>query len=164
MRAAAKAFVEKLVEEHHGLDPVWEFGSYQCKGQEGWADLRPIFPDREFVGADCRPGRGVDRVMDVSKLALPDASLGTVLCIDTLEHVRYPFAAAREMARVLKPDGLLVVATCFCFPIHKQPEDYWRFTTDGLRELFADADLTHLEVTADPDEAMPCGVYAWGIK
>src|SRR5208337_314921 len=40
-----------------------------------------------YVGCDMRPGPGVDRVEDVSASNLPDGSAGTVLCIETFEHV-----------------------------------------------------------------------------
>ena len=40
--------------------PVLEIGSYQVAGQEALADLRGLFPDREYTGVDLRPGPGVD--------------------------------------------------------------------------------------------------------
>ena len=34
--------------------PIFEFGAYQVDGQEGFADLRSLFPGREYVGCDMR--------------------------------------------------------------------------------------------------------------
>ena len=67
--------------------PIFEFGAYQVDGQEGSLTFAACFPGREYVGCDMRPGPGVDRVEDVTAISLPDASAGTVLCIETFEHV-----------------------------------------------------------------------------
>ena len=64
-----------------------------------------------------------------------DASLGTILCLDTLEHVEDPRAAVSELSRVLAPGGLLIMTSVFEFPIHGYPNDYWRFTPEGVRSL-----------------------------
>ena len=47
--------------------PVFEFGSYQVEGQVDYADLRGLFPARRTSSCDMRPGKGVDRVEDVSR-------------------------------------------------------------------------------------------------
>jgi SAM-dependent methyltransferase len=168
MRRAAKDFLRSVLRERPGLDPVFEFGSLQVPGQVGWADLRPEFAGRPFTGCDMRPGPGVDRVEDLEALSLADGSAGTVVCIDTLEHVRRPRLAAAEMTRVLAPGGLLVVATCFRFPVHRHPADYWRFTPDGLRELFRPPTgppqgLAEFHVSWDGPDEDPVGVYGWGV-
>ena len=54
-----------------------------------------------------RPGPGVDRVEDVSAISLPDGSAGTVLCIETFEHVFEVRRAFDEVFRILKPGGAL---------------------------------------------------------
>jgi SAM-dependent methyltransferase len=116
-------------------DPVYEFGSFQVQGQEAIADMRPFFPGRTYVGCDVRPGRGVDQIMDVTAIPLPDESVGTLIFVETLEHVPDPFRAMSEIQRVLKPDGILILSACMIFHIHDKPVDYWRFCPDGIRLL-----------------------------
>lgn len=60
-----------------------------------------------------------------------------IISCSTLEHIQYPWIAAVEMCRVLKPGGFVFIQTHHTFPIHSYPYDYWRFTEDGLRALFA---------------------------
>jgi SAM-dependent methyltransferase len=115
--------------------PVYEFGSYLVKGQEQFADLRGMFPGMEYVGCDLRPGPGVDAVMDLRCLPLADGVAGTVLCLDTLEHVEYVRDAMREMHRVLDPGGFCIVSSVMNFPIHDHPSDFWRFTPHGFESL-----------------------------
>src|SRR4051812_9781886 len=81
-----KAFCRLAAETFDCPAPVYEFGSFQVEGQEGYANLRGLFAGKAYVGCDMRPGPGVDRVEDVSAINLPDASAGTVLCIETFEH------------------------------------------------------------------------------
>jgi len=116
-------------------EPILEIGSYQVEGQERVANLRSLFPGREYLGVDMRPGPGVDRVADVEALPLPDASIGTVITFNTFEHVRRFWRGFDEIHRVLRPDGVLIVSCPFHFHIHNYPHDYWRFTPAAFEFL-----------------------------
>ena len=80
-----------------------------------------------------RPGPGVDRVEDVTAISLPDESAGTVLCIETFEHVFEVSKAFDEVFRLLKPGGIFVITSPLNFRIHGYPDDYWRMTPNCLR-------------------------------
>ena len=133
MRNHNKALCSLVAETIDCPGPVFEFGSYQVDGQEGFADLRSLFPGREYVGCDMRPGPGVDRVEDVTAINLPDSSAGTVLCIETFEHVFEVRRAFDEVFRILKPGGVFVITSPLNFRIHGYPDDYWRMTPNCLR-------------------------------
>jgi SAM-dependent methyltransferase len=115
--------------------PILEIGSQQVPGQEEIADLRPLFPDKRYLGVDITPGRGVDFVADVESLPQADASVGTVIAMNTLEHVPHFWRAFDEIHRVLRPDGALLVSCPFYFHIHSYPSDYWRFSPEALALL-----------------------------
>jgi len=132
-----KAFCRLVAETFDCPGPVFEFGSYQVEGQEAYADLRSLFPGKPYVGCDMRPGPGVDRVEDVSAMGLADGEAGTVLCIETFEHVFEVRRAFDEVARVLKPGGLFVFTSPLNFRIHAYPDDYWRMTPSCLRRMLA---------------------------
>ena len=143
-------------------DPVVEFGSLQVEpAQDG--DLRRLFAGRSFIGTDMRPGPGVDRVEDLRALSLADASVGFALCIDTLEHCEDPPLACRELARVTAPGGCCVISSVMLFGIHGYPNDYFRFTPEGMRSLLAQG-FDHVSACGIGDPDMPYAVLAVGVK
>jgi len=135
MRPNIKQFATIVAENFPIQDPIYEFGSLQVPGQEGFADMRPIFPGRKYVGADLRKGPGVDKVLDLHSIDLPSESVGTVLCFDTLEHVEQPHRALQEIHRILSSCGIAVISSVMEFPIHEHPYDYWRFTPEAFKSI-----------------------------
>ena len=145
--------------------PVYEFGSYQVEDHPVDGDLRPLFPDVQFVGADMRPGPGVDVTLDLHHLDLPDSSVGTALLFDTLEHVERPWEAIAEVQRVLTDEGMLVLSVPFSFPIHSYPNDYWRFTPEGVRSLLRPFAEVWVSPIGDPGNPLSVvAVAAKGVK
>src|SRR6516165_10685017 len=131
--------VARAVAETFALPgPVLEIGSYQVAGQHGLIDLRPLFPNLPYLGMDVRRGPGVDVVADVEDLPQPDASVGTVLAMNTLEHVPRFWRGLAEIGRVLRADGVVLLSCPFYFHIHSFPSDYWRFTPEALALLLED--------------------------
>ena len=75
---------------------------------------------------------------EVNILDLPfaDGSFDAVCADQVLEHVEGdPFRAVDETFRVLKTGGLAVHTTCFLLDRHGHPQDFWRYTPNGLRLL-----------------------------
>jgi SAM-dependent methyltransferase len=118
--------------------PILEIGSHLIPGQESLGDLRPFFPGRPYIGLDMRSGPGVDVVGTVESLPYPDRSIGTVLALNTFEHVPFFWRGFEEIRRVLRPDGAVLIACPFYFHIHSFPSDYWRFTPEAFKLLLAD--------------------------
>ncbi len=138
MNAFLHGMVRAVAEAMVLPGPVLEIGAYQVAGQEGLADLRPLFPGQSYTGVDLRPGPGVDLVASVEHLPQADASVGTVLALNTFEHVAHFWRGFEEIHRVLRPDGVLIVSCPFYFHIHNHPADYWRFTPAALEVMLAD--------------------------
>lgn len=152
MRLNVLALVREFAKSFPIPEPVMEIGSFQVPGQVGFADLRPFFPGRPYVGCDMRPGPGVDRVEDAHHLTFADGSIGTVLSADTLEHIANPIVALGEMKRVLRPDGLMLITSVMDFPIHDYPSDYWRFTPAAFRLLLEGLPFILIGYEGDPSK------------
>jgi SAM-dependent methyltransferase len=136
MREDVKAFVELAAGILDIPEPIVEVGAYQVSGQEGFADLRAFFPGKRYLGCDLVSGPGVDQVEDLHDLSFADATIGTTIVMETLEHVADPYRAVCELHRVLQPGGLAVVSMPFNFPVHYMP-DYTRFTPEGLARVLS---------------------------
>jgi SAM-dependent methyltransferase len=115
-------------------EPILEIGSYQVAGQER-LNLRRLLPGRDYTGVDLRTGPGVDGIADVEDLPHASSSIGTVLAMNTFEHVRRFWRGFDAVRRVLRPDGVFVVSCPFFFRIHNHPDDYWRFTPAALEAM-----------------------------
>lgn len=162
MRPLIKDFVRILSETLPIVEPVYEFGALQVPGQEGFADLRPFFAGREYVGCDLQSGPGVDKIIDLHDISLDSGSVGTALILDTIEHVEYPRKAMDEIHRVLKPDGMVAISSVMNFKIHNFPYDYWRFSPEAFRSLLKPFPKSLADFAGE--EEFPHTVVGLGLK
>jgi SAM-dependent methyltransferase len=92
----------------------------------------------EIVGFDVPGNPHADLHGSIDALPVADASFDIVLCLQVLEHVPDPAAAVRELRRVVRPGGRVLLSTHGVYPFHPNPDDFWRWTHDGLERLFRD--------------------------
>lgn len=71
--------------------------------------------------------------------------LGTITCLNVLEHVQNPFQVFSALHQILRSGGLLIIETVFSFPYHPSPRDFWRFSPECLRHLAESTGFTVLE-------------------
>jgi len=83
-----------------------------------------------------------------SVLPLADGEADTVLCTETLEHVRDSAAFLRELNRALAPGGQLILTVPFAARWHFVPYDYWRYTPSGLAHVLAQAGFCEVRIYA----------------
>jgi SAM-dependent methyltransferase len=144
---ATRRFAEVYVQ---GVPRIADIGSLEMGG----GSLRPIFRDSEYIGFDIAAGLGVDVLMtDPDCIPVADASFDVALSTNTLEHIRRPWVTVREMARILKPGGLmfLLVPMPNAHRYHAHPIDCWRAYIEGVRGLFEEAGMEVLELWEEAD-------------
>lgn len=90
---------------------------------------------------DIDPAGRPDCLGSAERLPFADGSLRVIVSQEVFEHLPDPWAAIREVRRVLAPGGLLYLQTPFIIGYHPGPSDYWRFTDEGLERLIRSAGL-----------------------
>lgn len=110
---ASNAATVALIRRH--LPP----GSWVLDAGCGMADVLAACPEYERYGVDISSDyleiaaeRGIDvKQAPVEKIPFRALLFRAVLCLDVLEHVLDLNAACRELLRVLRPGGLLILRT-----------------------------------------------------
>jgi len=67
----------------------------------------------------------LDIISDITNIPEPEASFDVILCVEVLEHVPEPIKAIQEFARLLKPEGHLILTAPFCSLTHFAPYHYY---------------------------------------
>ena len=99
----------------------------------------------KYTALDIKPGKNIDVVGDATDLPFKEESFNTVICTQVLEHTERPWVVVREIKRILTKDGVCILTTPFLIPSHSDPNDYFRFTCQGLESLFKNEDFEIIE-------------------
>lgn len=78
-----------------------------------------------------------------------------------LEHVENPKSVVDEMHRILKPGGHIYSIVPFIFGYHSAPSDYYRWTKEGIRNLFCSFDEIEVGVYSGPTSSMLIILQEW---
>lgn len=145
-------------------------------GAEDYSTLLPslrLYGYRRLIGGNLaftRPRRyGAIRLvpMDITRTGLPDASVGAVGCLSVIEHGVDRMAYVREMARILKPGGVVVTSADFwSAPIDARGQEafgvpFQVLTPAELQAMVQEAGRCGLELAAPLDLAVERPVVHW---
>jgi SAM-dependent methyltransferase len=139
---------------------VVDIGSQDVNGT-----YRPIFDaiGWRYIGCDAAPGTNVD-VVAPNPYRYPFASRTVDLVISgqAFEHIDFFWISFLEIARIVKPRGLIFLIAPSRGHEHRYPVDCWRFYPDGYRALARWAGVALLEVGTDWEPSSDPDSAPWG--
>ncbi len=133
----------RWVEQHCGRvrGPVLEIGSRHYADSVS-NDFRTLCQGHDYIGVDMSAGRNVDLVVDFTQdfhrvdEQLSGSRFGTILCMSVMEHVSNIIPFANNLTAITAPGGMLFLSVPFVWRFHGYPSDYWRFSPEGVKQLF----------------------------
>jgi SAM-dependent methyltransferase len=121
------------------------------------------FAHTRYVGIDLAVGDPVadysrlDVLGDLAQMPFKTETFDAILCTQVLEHVREPQRVLQELGRVLRPGGRLFLSAPQSWHQHQKPNDYYRYTSFGLRYLLE-------KVKLNVEMIRPMGGYFWFLS
>ena len=67
----------------------------------------------------------LDYECDITAIPVPDGTFDVILCTEVLEHVPEPIRALREMARILRPGGRMLLTAPLGSHLHQEPFHFY---------------------------------------
>jgi SAM-dependent methyltransferase len=110
------------------------------------------FERNRYVAVDLAVGDStwdygkLDAIADLTALPFRAATFDASINIVTLEHIREPACALREIERTLAPGGQLLLIVPHEWEVHQSPHDYYRYTRHGLAYLFDEAGFSEYRI------------------
>ncbi|MCI5222079.1 MAG: methyltransferase domain-containing protein [Candidatus Electrothrix sp. AR4] len=92
----------------------------------------------ELVNLDIEAGhhnKNIDIFAPLHNIPVPSEHFNSIICNAVLEHVINPHDVLDEFYRILKKNGNIYLCVPFLQPYHADPNDYQRYTLDGLHNI-----------------------------
>jgi SAM-dependent methyltransferase len=150
-----EAAVDEQVSRFAGSLPP---GAWVLDAGAGEGRYAGRFTHCRYVGVDLGVGDAdwdysrLDARADLARLPFADRRFAAALNVVVLEHVKEPARVLAEIARVLGPEGRLLLIAPLEWGVHQAPHDYFRYTRYGLEWLLGEAGF-------DPVEIRPVGGF-----
>lgn len=102
----------------------------------GHGDFADIFEGRHYFSLDIFPYAEVDLVVDLAQeCPFAEGTFDVVVLMNVLEHVYENRELIKNIGKVLRPGGQLIITVPFLLKVHQAPFDFSRYTPYYLTQL-----------------------------
>lgn len=106
----------------------------------GQKPYKALFSGGEYIGLEIdtpenRTTKKADYFYDGKTIPFENNSFDSLLSNQVFEHVFNPNEFLKELNRVLKMNGLLLMTIPFVWDEHEQPYDYARYSSFGIKHI-----------------------------
>ncbi len=101
-----------------------------------------LFHVEKYIGIDFEnPGHShenehIDFFYDGENIPFENHSFDSILCTEVVEHIFNIEVVLKELNRVLKPGGKILITCPFVWNEHEIPHDFARYSKFGIKHIF----------------------------
>jgi len=117
--------------------------------------------EAKFIKTDYNQDKSPDLKVDLNNvLPFEDFSIDNIFFFNAIYIIKRPGKLLKEINRILKKGGKLFIASPFIFNEAKEPDDYRRLTSQGLKQLLKESDFKDFKVISF-GERFTAGIHLW---
>ena len=112
----------KIIDVSSGSRPYQKYCTdldYTSHEFEGNTEILDVFRNEQIKNNDH------DIYSPIDSIPVKDDEFDTVLCTEVFEHIPEPVNAMKELVRICKPGGKILITAPFVSRIHQQPHHYY---------------------------------------
>ncbi|HKB45788.1 MAG TPA: class I SAM-dependent methyltransferase [Chitinophagaceae bacterium] len=123
-------------------------------GEKPYAHL---FEVEKYIGVDLEKNEGhnlsmdkIDVFYDGTKLPFPADFFDSVYASEVFEHIFNLEEILKDINRVHRSEGLLLITLPFVWPEHEMPNDFGRYTSAGIKSILSKCNYEIIAHEKDP--------------
>ncbi len=124
---------------------ILELGSGKKQRGKYVYSVKQFFDDsNDFTQSDIAKDFG-HKIIDVTDMNFNN-EFDVIICMNVLEHVFDFQKAILNIHQSLKKNGVAIFFVPMVYPLHDEPNDFWRFTEHSLRKIltrFSKIEIKH---------------------
>lgn len=140
-----KKYVEKVAKIVENGSDFLDAGAGECQYKKYFQHVKYVAQDN-CIGDEKWNFNGIDIKSEIYNIPVQDQSFDYILCMEVLEHLKYPHLAFKEFHRILRPRGKLFLVCPLSWQQHQKPHDFFRYTYFALKMLGEENGLELQEV------------------
>ena len=104
----------------------------------------------------------IDFVSDILNIPVPDKSYDVILCTEVIEHIPDPISAIKEISRILKPGGTLLITAPLQSGLHQEPYHFYGGYTKYWYQKFL-TENNFYDIDIEPNGSLYTTYFSLGL-